>query len=304
MNVLECENQVSRDGRMTAKILDGKIIAQRLKDQLKEEVDVLKKKHGRGPRLVNVMIGDNHSACAYANSQKKVAEYIGIEYDLLNLSTEITQEEFIEEIKKLNSDSAVNGIMIHKPIPEHIDYSKVADFVDINKDLEGINVANIGKMILDQTKIIPCTPASCMEHIRSSGINLRGKEAVIVGHSTIVGKPLSLLLLNEYATVTVCHIATSEAGKLVEHIQKADLLVVAVGKPGLIKGDWIKPGAVVIDVGINRVDSKIVGDVEFDSAKNKAGYITPVPGGVGPVTVVMLMRNGIEAFKVQIRGKE
>jgi len=170
----------------------------------------------------------------------------------------------------------------------------------MDKDLEGINVSNIGKMILGETKIIPCTPASVMEHIKSTGVNLRGKEAVIIGHSVIVGKPLSLLLLEQYATVTVCHVATSEVGRLEEHVRRADVLIVAVGKPSVVRGNWIKEGAIVIDVGINRVDDKIIGDVEFEGAKTKASFITPVPGGVGPVTVVMLMRNGIEAFKAQI----
>ena len=189
--------------------------------------------------------------------------------------------------------------MIHKPVPPQIDYRLVANYVDIAKDLEGINIANIGKMVLGETKLIPCTPASVMEHIKSTGVNLRGKEVVIVGHSEIVGKPLSLLLLGEYATVTVCHVATSEAGRLLEHVGRADILVVAVGKAELIKGEWIKKDATVIDVGINSVGDKIVGDVEFDAAVKRAAFITPVPGGVGPVTVVMLMRNGIEAFKLQ-----
>jgi methylenetetrahydrofolate dehydrogenase (NADP+)/methenyltetrahydrofolate cyclohydrolase len=155
-------------------------------------------------------------------------------------------------------------------------------------------------MIVGKTKLIPCTPAAVMEHVRSTGIKLRGKEAVIVGHSEIVGKPLALLFLEQLLTVTVCHVATSEAGRLPEHVGRADVLVVAVGKPALIKGAWIKKGALVVDVGINSVDGKIVGDIEFEPARERAAYITPVPGGVGPVTVVMLMRNGIEAFKLQM----
>ncbi len=179
----------------------------------------------------------------------------------------------------------------------------MANLLDPAKDLEGINVANIGKMILGETKIIPCTPAAVMEHVKASGLNIRGKEAVVVGASEIVGKPLSLLLLEEYATVTICHVATHEAGKLREHVGAADVLIVAVGKPALIKGEWIKKGAVVIDVGINKVGDHVEGDVEFAEAVKRASSITPVPGGVGPVTVVMLMRNGIEAFKLQTKGK-
>ena len=288
---------------MSAKILDGKLLAQDLKDILKGEVAVLKTQTGFVPRLVNVMIGENHGACAYAKSQKKVAEYVGIDYELETLQEDVSKEDFSECIKRLNGDEAVNGIMIHKPIPRHIEYNDVAQYVDTDKDLEGINVTNIGKMLVGETRIIPCTPASVMEHIKSTGIDLYGKEAVIVGHSVIVGKPLSLLLLEQFATVTVCHIATSEAGRLEEHVRRADVVVVAVGKPSVIKGDWIKEGAVVIDVGINQVNDKIVGDVEFDAACQKAAFITPVPGGVGPVTVVMLMRNGIEAFKAQMKKK-
>lgn len=288
---------------MTAKLLDGRLLAQSLKESLKKEVESLKKTAGRVPVLVNVMLGDEHSASTYAKSQKKAAEYIGITYKLESLPADILQKELIENIRRLNEDPNINGIMIHKPVPTHIDYRTVANCVDTFKDLEGINVANIGKMILGKTKMIPCTPAAVMEHIKSTKISLRGKEAVVVGHSEIVGKPLSLLLLEQYVTVTVCHIATSEAGRLAEHVRRADILVVAVGKPGLIKGEWIKPGAVVVDVGINQVGEKIVGDVEFDTSKEKAAFITPVPGGVGPVTVVMLMRNGIEAFKLQMKDE-
>src|SRR3989338_1364444 len=246
---------------MPAKILDGRILAQQIKDLLKQEVIRLRKQTGRVPTLVNILIGMNPSACAYANSQKKVAEYIGIQYRLEELSAATSQEKLSEFIKKLNADPSVNGIMIHKPVPSHVDYAYVANMVDVAKDLEGINVANIGKMILGETRIIPCTPASVMELIKSTGIKLRGQEAVIIGHSRIVGKPLSLLLMEEYATVTVCHVATSEAGRLREHVGRADILIVAVGRPALIPGGGVKKGAVVIDVGINRQGETIVGDV-------------------------------------------
>ena len=285
---------------MSAQILDGKALAQRLKDALKVEVADLSKKTGAAPRLVNIMVGEEHGACAYARSQRLAADYIGIRYELTTLPRDTSQEELIGRIRRFNADEDVNGIMIHKPLPERIHYGIVANFVDTNKDLEGINVANIGKMILGDTRIIPCTPAAVMEHIRATSIGLRGKEAVIVGHSHIVGKPLSLLLLEEYATVTVCHVATSEAGRLREHVGRADILIVAVGRPALIPVGWIKKGAVVIDVGINRQGETIVGDVDFEGARKRAAFLTPVPGGVGPVTVVMLMRNGIEAYKMQM----
>ncbi len=289
------------EGVMPAKILDGKVLATQIKERLKKEVQELKTSTGAVPHLRNIMIGNDAGSCAYANAQMKVAQQIGINYELVNRPHNISQNELISYIQEQNRNSAVHGIMIHKPVPSQIDYRSVANYVDINKDLEGINVTNIGKMLLGETNLIPCTPAAVMEHIESTGVDIRGKEAVVVGHSEIVGKPLSLLLLQKYATVTVCHIATSEAGKLAEHVKSADILVVAVGKANLIKGEWIKKGAIVIDVGINRVGDKIVGDVDFDGAFPKAAFITPVPGGVGPVTVMMLMKNGLEAYKAQLK---
>lgn len=284
---------------MSAKILDGKILAEEIQKRLKDEASRIHEKFGHRPSLLNVMIGDNPAACAYANAQKKVAQEIGIDYQQNVFSPDVSASEFIRFLEDLNNDKKVHGIFIQRPVPKHIDYHAIANHVSVLKDIEGVNVINIGKMLLGETKMIPCTPAAAFEHIQSTGINLRGKEAVVVGHSEIVGKPLSLLLLRELATVTVCHLGTSEAGMLSGHVSRADVLVVAVGQPHLIKGEWIKNGSVVIDVGINHFENKIVGDVEFESARHRAGFITPVPGGVGPLTVVMLMRNTIEAFRIQ-----
>lgn len=284
---------------MSATILDGKRLAGEIQRRLKKEVTRLRAETGAGPHLVNVMIGNDAGACAYANAQKRVADDIGVQYTLTQLSPDISSEEFLEYLKTLNRDPCVHGIMIHKPLPPQIDGGEVANRLDPIKDVEGINITNIGRMLLGDTALVPCTPAAVMEHIASTGVPLRGKEAVIVGASDIVGKPLSLLLLQEMATVSVCHIATSEAGRLIEHVGRADILVVAVGKAGLIKGKWIKPGAIVIDVGINSLGNRIVGDVEFETARQRAAFITPVPGGVGPLTVVMLMKNGLSAYKLQ-----
>ena len=283
-------------------ILDGRSLAKDLLEHIRAEVASLLQRRGSVPRLINIMLGEDPGSCAYARSQKRVAQQAGIQYELLTLPKMASQAELEACIQRLNNDPAVNGVMIHKPLPEHIDYQKAANCLSVVKDLEGINVANIGKMLLGETRIIPCTPAAVMEHLRSTGQPLRGKEAVIVGASHIVGKPLSLLLLKEMATVTVCHIATSEAGHLAEHVGRADILIVAAGRAGLIKGSWVKEGAIVIDVGINQVGDNIVGDVEFEAARERAAFITPVPGGVGPVTVMMLMRNGLEAFKLQTEG--
>lgn len=278
-----------------ARLLEGKPIAEKIKEEIKSEVSSLKKK----PVLASIQVGDNAGAEAYVKSQKKTAEGLGIEYQFHKLAQDTTETALIEFIQKLNADKSVNGIIIQMPLPSQIDYKKISQFILPEKDVEGMHPANIGKIVFGKAKILPCTPAAVMELLNSTGVDLYGKEVVIVGHSEIVGKPLSLLLLDKFATVTVCHIGTSKAGKLEEHVRKAEVLIVAVGKAGLIKGEWIKEGAIVIDVGINRVGDKIVGDVEFETAEKRASYITPVPGGVGPLTVTMLMRNVIEAAKLQ-----
>ncbi|TBR15268.1 bifunctional 5,10-methylenetetrahydrofolate dehydrogenase/5,10-methenyltetrahydrofolate cyclohydrolase, partial [bacterium] len=219
---------------------------------------------------------------------------------LNKLDSAISEQKLIEFIQKLNNDKAVSGIILQMPLPGHIDYRKISQSIAESKDIEGISPVNLGKIIFGQARFIPCTAAAVMELVKHTGIDLMGKSVVIVGHSEIVGKPLSLLFLDKLATVTVCHIGTSRVGKLSDYVALADILVVAVGKPGLIKGEWIKKDAVVIDVGINRVDNKVVGDVEFETAQKRASWITPVPGGVGPLTVTMLMRNLILAAKLQV----
>lgn len=275
------------------KLLEGKPVAARIKEDLKKQIQELNLK----PVLASIQVGDNAGAEAYAKSQRKTAENLGIEYRFHKLSQDTKEQELIDFIKKLNEDKGVNGIILQMPLPAHIDYKKMSSFIESAKDVEGIHPANIGKLTFGMAKVLPCTPAAVMELLKETGIDLYGKEVVIVGHSEIVGKPLSLLLLEKFATVTVCHIGTSQAGKLQQHVRNAQILIVAVGKAGLIKGEWIKQGVVVIDVGINRVGGKIVGDVEFQEAAKRAAWITPVPGGVGPLTVIMLMRNLVETAK-------
>jgi methylenetetrahydrofolate dehydrogenase (NADP+)/methenyltetrahydrofolate cyclohydrolase len=276
-----------------AKLLEGKPLAEKIKEAIKLEVGSLAHK----PVLASIMVGENAGALAYVKSQSKAAENLGIEYRLQNLPQDTAEAALLDLIRVLNSDKSVNGIIIQMPLPAAIDYKKISQFISPDKDIEGMHPANIGKLLFGKAKLIPCTAASAMELINSTGIDLYGKEVVVVGHSEIVGKPLALLLLDKFATVTVAHIGTSKAGKLEEHVRRAEVLVVAVGRAGLIKGEWIKEGAVVIDVGINRVNDKIVGDVEFEAAEKRAGFITPVPGGVGPLTVTMLMRNLVAAAK-------
>ncbi len=282
-----------------AKLLDGKILAERIKEEIKAQISSLKFK----PVLASIMVGNNCGAASYVKSQQKTAEVLGIEYQLHKLVQDSSEAHLSDFIQRLNVNKSVNGIIIQMPLPAHIDYKRISQFILPEKDVEGMHPQNIGKLLFGAKGFIPCAAAAVMELIAASGVDLYGKEAVVVGHSEIVGKPLTLLLLDKFATVTICHLATSKAGKLEEHIRRAEVLIVAVGKARLIKGEWIKKGAVVIDVGINRVGDKIVGDVEFEGAEKLASYITPVPGGVGPLTVMILMRNLVEAAKLQQEPK-
>ena len=281
---------------MPARLLEGKPIAERIKEQLKKEISSL----GIVPVLSSIQVGEDASSIAYVKAQAKTAESLGIEYRLTKLLESTSQEELTSLINNLNSDKEINGLIVQMPLPKQIDNKTVSFSINPLKDVEGMHPENLGRILLGMPKIIPCTAAAVVELLEESSVRLYGMEVVIVGHSEIVGKPLCLLLLNKFATTTVCHIATSEAGKLIEHTRGADILIVAVGKPNVVKGDWIKEGAIVIDVGINKVNDKIAGDVEFEKASQKASYITPVPGGVGPLTTTILMRNLVEAVKLQI----
>jgi len=278
------------------RLLEGRPIAARIDEDLNKQIKELK----FNPVLASILVGENAGAEAYAKSQKRTAEKLGIEYKFIKLNQDMKENDLIDFIQKLNEDKKVNGIILQMPLPPHIDYKKMSNFILPQKDVEGMHPANMGKIAFGKAEILPCTPAAVMELLKESGIDLYGKEVVIVGHSEIVGKPLSLLLLDKFATVTVCHIGTSQAGKLEEHVRSAEVIIVAVGRAGLIKGEWIRQGAVVIDVGINRVAGKIVGDVQFEEAAKRASMITPVPGGVGPLTVTMLMRNLVKAAKLQL----
>ena len=279
-----------------AQLLEGKQIAEKIKAELKIQIAALSCK----PVLASILAGDNAGSEAYAKSQAKSAEGLGVTYQLHKFSSETSQAQLAEFIGKLNSDNRVNGIILQMPLPDQLDYKKFSSLISPQKDVEGIHPENMGKLICGSGQVVPCTANAVMELLNCTGVDLYGKEAVIIGHSGIVGKPLALLLLEKMATVTVCHIATSKADKLKDHVARADVLIVATGKPELIKGSWIKEGAIVIDVGISRVGSRLVGDVEFETAKTKASYITPVPGGVGPLTVAMLMRNLVACVKAQL----
>ncbi len=283
-----------------AKLLEGKVIAEGLKARIKSEVESLKAKHGKAPKLLALQLGENASSAVYVKAQKKVAESLGIDYELKVLPDTTSQAEAETLINNLNKDAGITAIILQLPVPKGIDAKKLASLIAPQKDAEGMHPQNLGKILLGNYKIGPCTAMAVMELLESTGEKLYGKEAVVVGHSEIVGKPLALMLLNKFATTTVCHIGTGERGVLPDHVKKAEILIVAVGKAGLVKGDWIKDGAIVVDVGINRVGDKILGDVEFEGASQKASFITPVPGGVGPITTTMLMRNTVELFKDQL----
>ncbi|MDD4909822.1 MAG: bifunctional 5,10-methylenetetrahydrofolate dehydrogenase/5,10-methenyltetrahydrofolate cyclohydrolase [Candidatus Omnitrophica bacterium] len=282
-----------------ANLLEGKKIAEDIKQGIKARVRGIKDRYARSPILASIQVGENAASAVYLKAQKKTAEELDIEYRLETLEGSITEARALEIISKLNADPNINGIIIQMPLPAHLDAKALCSRVLPGKDVEGMHPANLGRILSKDAGIIPCTAAAVIELIKSTKVDLYGKEAVIVGHSEIVGKPAALLLLNEFATTTVCHIATSDKGRLAEHVKRAEVLVAAVGKAAVIKGDWIKDGAIVIDVGINRVDGKIVGDVEFEQASRRASFITPVPGGVGPLTVTMLMRNVVNAFMQQ-----
>lgn len=283
---------------MSAKLLEGKPIAEKIKQELKNEIAKL----GFRPVLASIQIGENSASEIYLKAQEKNAAALGIEFNLCKLNPDIAQENLIAYIQKLNQDKTVNGILLQLPVPAQINSKEISIFIDPKKDVEGMHPENVGQALFGKMRIGSCTALAVMELIKFTGVDLYGKEAVIVGHSEIVGKPVSLLLLDKFATTTTCHIATGQRGYLPTHVKRAEILVVAVGRPGIIHGEWIQEGAIVIDVGINKVGDKIVGDVEFEKAAERAGWITPVPGGVGPLTVTMLMRNLVEAAKLQLKN--
>lgn len=277
-------------------LLSGKEVSARIKGELKTEVAALKEK-GIFPGLAVVIVGDDPASRVYVNSKKKNCEELGIYSEEYALPENTSENELLQLIKKLNKKEDINGILVQLPLPRHINEENIINAIDPKKDVDAFHPANVGKIMIGNYDFVPCTPAGVMELIKESGIEVCGKECVVVGRSNIVGKPQAMLLLHQNGTVTICH---SRTKNLKETVKKADILVVAVGKPNFITGDMIKPGAVVIDVGINRIaDKKLVGDVDFESCENIAGAITPVPGGVGPMTIAMLMRNTVKAAIIQ-----
>ncbi|MCY7856578.1 bifunctional methylenetetrahydrofolate dehydrogenase/methenyltetrahydrofolate cyclohydrolase FolD [Bacillus sonorensis] len=282
---------------MTATIIDGKETAKEKRGQLAKEVEKLKKQ-GVTPGLAVILIGDDPASLSYVRGKKKAAEAMGIRFQLDHFDASFSEQELLEVIDQYNNNDDFHGILVQLPLPDHISEQAVIERISPDKDVDGFHPLNVGKMLLGEDTFLPCTPAGIVELLRKTGIDLSGKEVVVVGRSNIVGKPVGQLLLNENATVTYCHSRTAD---LTAHTKKADILIVAVGKANFIKADQIKDGAVVIDVGVNRLETgKLAGDVAFDEAKEKASYITPVPGGVGPMTITMLAHNTVKSAKRSI----
>ena len=275
-----------------AVIIDGKKLAQEIRQTLKIKCEELKEK-GINPRLAVIMVGDDKASQVYVRNKSKACEDVGIEFEEHILDADIKQEELISLIRKLNQDKNIHGILLQSPIPRHLDVNEAFRTIIPEKDVDGFNPVNVGKLCLNQDTFVSCTPYGIMKMFEAYDIDLTGKNVTIIGRSNIVGKPLIQCCLNKNATVTVCH---SKTANLEEHTKNSDIVIVAIGKTKFLKADMIKKGAVVIDVGINRgEDGKLTGDVDFEKVSEKASYITPVPGGVGPMTIAMLMNNVIKA---------
>lgn len=277
-----------------ALIIDGKKISKEIKDELKEKVAKLKE-DGKTVALAVIQVGEDPASSVYVNNKKKACEYIGIESLSFHLPETITEEELLTKIKELNEDDKVNGILVQLPLPKHIDEDKVIKTIDPQKDVDGFHPQSVGALSIGQKGFVSCTPAGVIQLLKRSGIEIAGKECVVIGRSNIVGKPMALLLLRENATVTIAHSKTAD---LKEVAKRADILVVAVGKPKMIDSSYIKEGAVVIDVGIHRnAENKLCGDVDYEDVIDHVSAITPVPGGVGPMTIAMLMNNCVSSVE-------
>jgi len=280
-----------------AKIIDGKMVSAAVKAAVAEETVVLKERSGVSVGLAVVIVGDDPASKVYVNNKKKACEEVGFKSFEYALDASTTQEQLLDLVDVLNRDRKVNGILVQLPLPKHIDETAVINAISPEKDVDAFHPFNVGKIMIGEYSFLPCTPAGVMELIASTGVEIAGKSCVVIGRSNIVGKPMSMLLLHESGTVTTCH---SKTRNLAEICRNADILVVAIGRANFVTGDMIKEGAVVIDVGMNRLENgKLCGDVEYATAFERAGYITPVPGGVGPMTIAMLMKNTLTAAKNQ-----
>ncbi len=277
---------------MTAQIIDGKTIAQQVRAEWKERADALKAR-GITPGLAVIIVGEDPASKVYVANKVKACAELGLHSEHVVMSADTPEAVLLAKIAELNNDAKIHGILVQLPVPKHIDSHKVLEAINPDKDVDGFHEINVGALATGNMRFAPCTPFGCMKLLEKAGVSVEGKHAVVVGRSNIVGKPMALLLLQSNATVTIC---TSRTVDLAKHTRDADILVVAIGKAKMITGDMIKPGAAVIDVGMNRDENgKLCGDVDFESAKEVAGWITPVPGGVGPMTITMLVANTVRA---------
>ena len=278
-------------------IIDGKREAEILKEEIKKEIISIKKKTSKVPGLVVILIGDLVPSQIYVKNKEKSSKEVGINSDVLQYSKDVTEEEILKKIKELNNDINVSGILVQLPLPDQISKEKIINSIDPSKDVDGFSPINVGKLASGYNAIVPCTPQGCLLLVKKVEKNLSGKHAVIIGRSNLNGKPIAQLLLKENCTVTITH---SRTKNLKDECLKADILIAAVGVANLVKRDWVKNGSVIIDVGINKLGDRIVGDVSFEEVKDKVKAITPVPGGVGPMTIACLLKNTLECFKARL----
>ena len=279
-------------------IIDGKALSDKILKEIENEHSELQAKVGRKAGLAVIIVGENPASQIYVRNKIRACERVGFHSETIRLDENITEESLLLEIEKLNNDNNIDGILVQLPIPKHINELKVINAISAEKDVDGFHTTNIGKMMIgDETGFLPCTPAGVIQMFEEYNIDLEGKDVLVIGQSNIVGKPMTLLLINKRATVQVCN---SKTKNLSEKLQKADVVVAAAGSPKLVKGSDVKEGVVVIDIGINRVDGKICGDVDFEEVSQKASYITPVPGGVGPMTIAMLIKNTFKSYKQKV----
>ena len=279
-----------------AEIIDGKELAKKVRKELKKEVETLKEK-GINPKLAVIMVGNDPGSTVYVRNKSKACEKVGIEFEEFLFDEKTEEKELLDLIDKLNADDSVHGILLQCPVPKHIDVNKAFRRISPNKDVDGFNPINVGNLTIGEDAFISCTPYGVVKMFEEYNIETEGKRAVILGRSNIVGKPMIQCMLNKNSTVTVCHSRTQNIGEV---IKEADIVIAAIGKPNFVKADMVKDGAVVIDVGINRLDDgTITGDVDYENVAPKASYITPVPGGVGPMTIAMLLNNVVKAAKIE-----
>ena len=275
-------------------IIDGKQKSALLREEIKKEISIIKEKTNKVPTLSVILIGDFAPSQIYVKNKEKNSKDVGINSEIIRYPKEVTENTILNKIKELNENKNVSGILVQLPLPNQINNEKIINTIDPSKDVDGFNPVNVGNLASGYHAIIPCTPLGCLLLIKSVENNLAGKHAVIIGRSNLNGKPMAQLLLKENCTVTIVHSKTKD---LKNECQKADILVVAVGVPNLVKSDWVKKDSIIIDVGINKIENKIVGDVDFEGVKNKVKAIMPVPGGVGPMTIACLLKNTVECFK-------